>query len=281
MPVFDLLNVANIHNATINSPSLLTDENFLQIRTLADTHEYNLAYNASSPIRAIAGSTLAAQILQALNSTITSTTHAPKLNIQFGAYGAFQSFFGLANLTSASPDFFGIPDYASTMTLELFANNSTDNSNTTGYFPTADDLRVRFLFHNGTTNETSTPTAFPLFGGSAMDVSWTDFAAGMNKFAVGDQASWCSACGNTTGVCATDASSGGSDSGNSGNGAADSGSGSSGMSLAVAGVIGATVTLAVILGIEGLVMLLSGLRVVSKRHLAGQGQVAGGTGTKA
>lgn len=36
----------------------------------------------------------------------------------------------------------------------------------------------------------------------------------------------------------------------------------------VAGVIGAMVTLAVILGVEALVMLVTGLRLVSKKRLA-------------
>jgi hypothetical protein len=51
-----------IHNASIPSSSLLTDETVHQLQTLADLHEFSLAYNASEPIRAIAGSTLAAQI---------------------------------------------------------------------------------------------------------------------------------------------------------------------------------------------------------------------------
>lgn len=39
------------------------------------------------------------------------------------------------------------------------------------------------------------------------------------------------------------------------------------MSKAVAGVIGAMVTLAVILGVEALIMLIAGLRLVSKKRL--------------
>ena len=64
--VFDFVNVALIHNTTIPSSDLLTDEAIFQLRTLADDHEFNLAYNASESIRAIAGSTLAAQIVQQL-----------------------------------------------------------------------------------------------------------------------------------------------------------------------------------------------------------------------
>lgn len=63
--------------------------------------------SASDPIRAITGATIAAQVVEALNITVTGAGKAP-LNIQFGAYGGMQSFFGLANLTQANPDFYGV-----------------------------------------------------------------------------------------------------------------------------------------------------------------------------
>lgn len=83
----------------------------------------------------------------------------------------------------------------------------------------------------------------------------------MNKFAIGDQTSWCKACGNTDGTCATTSTST-SSSGSSSSSSSDNGG--SGMSLAVAGVIGAMVTLAVILGLEGLVLLFGGFRIAKK-----------------
>ena len=164
---------------------------------MTDNHAYNLAYNASEPIRAIAGATLAAQIVTALNLTITSNGTIASINLQLGAYAQFQSFFGLANLTSLGADWIGIPDYASTMTFELFTTAAP------APFPAVDDLQVRFLWHNGTTGNTSTPTAYPLFGQQNLTLTWNDFVKGMNRFAVGSQADWCQACGNSTGVCAT------------------------------------------------------------------------------
>jgi hypothetical protein len=132
---------------------------------------------------------------------------------------------------------------------------------------------VRFLWHNGTTGNNSVPVAYPLFGQDKATLSWTDFVSGMNKFAIGDQKDWCAACGNSTGVCSsmskTSATSSPSDGGN--------GRGNGGMSKAVAGVIGAMVTLAVILGVEALLVLVAGLRLVSKKRLgagAGEGAVA-------
>ena len=267
--VFDLINVAEIHNASIPSSQLITNDTLLQIRTLADTHEFNLAYNDSDPVRAITGATTAAQIVQALNGTITGKG-ANKINIQFGAYNGFQSFFGLAKLTQVNPDFYGIPDYASTMTFELVTNASANP------FPSSDDISVRFLFHNGTTSNESVPVAYPLFGQDQSVLSWNDFVTGMNKFAIGSQAQWCQACGNSTGVCAPSATSGtgANSSSSSSSPPSSSTSSSGGVSKAVAGVIGAMVTLAVILGLEALIMLVSGLRLVSKKRIGGQGMGA-------
>ncbi|MCJ1475022.1 hypothetical protein MMC13_003682 [Lambiella insularis] len=279
--IFDLLNVASTHNSTSTFNSiLLTPSTFLQLRTLADHHELSLAYNASSPIRAVAGSVLAAQVLQAFNTTLTAPHSAPKLNIQFGAYAAFTSFFGLAGLLPLSPSFSGLADYASTLTFELVTNASTDP------FPAASDVAVRFLWHNGTTSNASAPAAYPLFGQNATVLPWADFAAGMARFAIGDQAAWCIACGNTTGVCAASAAGGSSGSNSTGMGADGSGTSGAagaggGMSNAVAGVVGAMVTLAVILAVEGLIVLVGGLRLISKKRLAQQPAVGAGQGVKA
>ena len=270
--VFDLLNVAEIHNATIPSSDLITNSTLTQLRTLADAHEFSLAYNITDPIRAVAGATLAAQIVQALNTTITSAGKTSKLTLQLGAYASFQSLFGLTNLTSQNADFFGVPDYASTMTFELFTTTAPIP------FPAAQDLQVRFLFHNGTTSNSSTPIPYSLFGSPTPEMSWADFTTGMNKFAIGDQAQWCQACGNSTGVCAS--SSGASSSPSSSNQSTGGGSGG-GVSKPVAGVIGAMVTLAVILGVEAAIMLVAGLRLVSKKRLGSGVGAPNGNGAAA
>ena len=255
--VFDLINVAEIHNASIPSSDVLTPPTLSNLFALANTHEYSLSYNSTDSIRAIAGATLAAQIVQALNATITGHGKS-KINIQFGAYGSFQSFFGLAQLPQMNADFYGIPDYASTMTFELFTNTSAEP------FPTAEDLNIRFLFHNGTTSNTSEPIAYPLFGQQETTLPWNAFVDGMNKFAIGSQRQWCDACGNSTGACAFTTSSSGPATSSS---SPEDTNSSRGISNAVAGVIGAMVTLAVILGIEAIVVLAGGLRLVSKKRI--------------
>lgn len=253
--VYDLVHVSMIHNASIQSDNLLTNEAVHQLQTLADLHEFNLAYNSSEPIRAIAGSTLAAQIVQQLNATIVGKSKQP-IGIQFGAYASFLSFFGLADLPAASENFTGIVDYASSMTFELVTNATVSNTS----YPSTSDISVRFLFSNG--SAAANPlTAYPLFNQSETVLPWSTFVDSMNKFAIGDQADWCSACGNTTGVCASTATSTSSSPSST---ASATSSRSGGMSLAVAGVIGAMVTLAVILGVEALIMLLGGFRLAKK-----------------
>jgi hypothetical protein len=270
--IFDLLNVASIHNSSDDFPSaeLLTPDTFFQLRTLADQHELNLAYNQSEPIRAMTGAVIAGQVLQALNGTITGKGKN-KLNVQFGAYAGMFSFFGLAGLLQVNPDFYGVPDYASSLTWELVTNATVSSTS----FPSADEISVRFLFHNGTTSNISVPTVYPLFGQSETVLAWNDFVTGMNKFAVGGQEQWCNLCGNSTGVCAPSVL--GTNSSGPASGTTSSGGG---ISKAVAGVIGAMVTLAVILGAEILIMIAGGLRLVSKKRLT-SGSPAGSATAKA
>jgi len=279
LPVFDLINVATINNATINGSDLLTTDTFFQLRTLADQHEFNLAYNSSDSIRAIAGSTLGAQILQSLNNTIT-TKSATKMGIQFNAYGSFSSFFGLSGLAATNPNFTAVVDYASSMVFELVTNQTVSSSS----YPSPANISVRFLFSNGSAAYGAGLVEYPLFGQSQSPLPYNTFVSQMSNFSIGDQATWCSACGNSTGVCAASATSSSSSSSSSPSSSSSSTASSSGggMSLAVAGVIGAMVTLAVILGIEALILLLAGLRVVSKRTLAtAQSAPANGAGVTA
>lgn len=264
--VYDLIHVSEIHNKTIPSGNLLTTDTLFQLQTLADNHEFNLAYNASEPIRAIAGSTLAAQIVQQLNTTIIGKSKQ-QVGIQFGAYASFLSFFGLAQLPQASENFTGIVDYASSMTFELVTNATVSNTS----YPSADEISVRFLFSNGSASITPLQ-AYPLFGQNETELPWQTFVDQMNKFAIGTQSDWCSACGNTTGTCASTSTSSSSSASSTSSSTSSNSSSGGGMSLAVAGVIGAMVTLAVILGLEALVMLLGGLRLVNKKRL-GAGSV--------
>ncbi|EFQ28778.1 histidine acid phosphatase [Colletotrichum graminicola] len=252
--IFDLVNVAIIHNESIPAADLLTGAAVRTLTDYANIHEWNLAFNESDPIRAIAGKVLAGQVLRGLNATLSGS--AVKANIQFGAYGAFSSFFGLAQMHRVSEDFKAIVDYASSMVFELVTNDTSAS-------PAADDISVRFRFANGSAGA-SPLTAYPLFGRAETVLPWATFVDEMRQFAVEDTKSWCTACGNSTGTCAAALGLDGSADSNSWR----SGSGGGGISAPVAGVIGALVTLVVIMGIQGLFMLVGGLRMVKKPNVA-------------
>lgn len=253
--VFDLINVARIHNSSISSDDLLDEPTLEKLYNLASIHEWNLAYNNSEPVRAIAGSVLAGQIIEALEP-LAEGKKGPKVNIQFGAYAAFMSFFGLAGLDKVSSDFKGVVDYASSMAFELVTNATN---------PTADDVSVRFYFANGTAAQ-HTPKMFPLFGKDEATISWKDFKTGMSDFAIEDTKHWCKLCGNNDGNCASS-----SDDDDSTSSQSSSGGSGNGVSKPVAGVIGALVTLVVILGVQAAFILLGGLRLVKKSTLAAAG----------
>lgn len=243
--IWDLLNVAMIHNSTSTfAPSnSFSDGTMQELRGLASTMELNLAYNSSEPIRAIAGKTLAGEVLSALKETVNSGG-SPKLAIQFGSYATFLSYFGIAGLLDVNPSFHGIPSYASSMAWEL-VTNAKDG------MPTESDIKVRFLFHNGTSTPGATDlNAYPLFGQTAIEMPWAQFADNMNHIAISSEGDWCHACGNTTGICASTKDATSNPPGN--------------ITRAVAGVIGAMVTLSVIGIVVASIMLLFGLRLVRK-----------------
>lgn len=266
--VFDYVHVSQIHNTSIPNDDLLTNETVVQLQTLANIHELGLAFNASEPVRAIAGSVLAAQILDALNDTMESSlkkASAERFTVQFGAYASFMSFFGLSNLTTTNVDFQGIVDYASSMTFELVTNatvNGTDAPTTVN----PDDVSVRFLFSNGSASDSAPAQEYPLFGQSETTIPWSDFVTNMQKFSIGDTKSWCTACGNSTGVCASAASGSGSGSGSE----ASTSSSRSGLSPGAAAAVG-------VCSLLGLVLLLilgaalAGFRVVKKGKRAATG----------
>lgn len=256
--VFDLINVARIHNSSIPSEDLLNEETVDQLYNLASIHQWNLAYNSSDTVRAIAGSILGGQIVDSLELIVQEPdAKHPPMNIQFGAYGTFMAFFGLAQLPAADEDFYGITDYASSMAFELVTNATS---------PTEDDMSVRFLFSNGTAGEGGV-TEFPLFGQQETLLSWKDFKEGMMDFSIHDDEHWCEVCGVSNGRCASGSSGSGSDDGDA---SAESSKSDNGISKPVAGVIGALVTLVVILGVQAAVVLLGGFRLVKKSALTRQ-----------
>ncbi|KAK6527952.1 hypothetical protein TWF281_009212 [Arthrobotrys megalospora] len=252
--IYDVVNYALTHNHTVSSPELLTEDAVFQLRTLADKQQWNLAFNASEPVRAIAGATFAADALSHLESIVNSKGSKSKIGIQFNAYGTFLSFFGLAQLPAANSDFYGLPDYGSSIAFELFTNQPAEP------FPDAKDINVRFLFHNGSTANGGELTAYPLFGQKEIELSWERFAKEMRAFSVTTTEQWCRSCGNKSGVCATTS--------NDSHPVAHTTH--HGLSGPVAGVVGALVTLVVILVVQGLIVAIAGLAIVKKKDIKGK-----------
>lgn len=216
--IFDLLNVARIHNA---STSAVTDDTLYQLRTLADTAEFNFNYNPSEPARSIGGATLAGAVLNQLNKTVTSKGKL-KFSLLAGSYDTFLAFFGLAGLIKESEEFYGLPEYASTMAWEVFSEGETEE------FPEAGELKVRFLFRNGTEGALNT---WSLFGRGREVLGWGEFVEGMRERAVASVEEWCGICQSQVDFCGVYDVKGTE--------------GRKGLSNVVAGVIGAVVTLGV------------------------------------
>jgi hypothetical protein len=237
--IFDLINTGMIHNASMEDA--VTDDELFQLRTLADSHEFGMNFDVSQPDMAIGARTLSQALLSHLNDTVTSQGKT-KFSLLAGSYDTMMAFAGLLNLTAASTDFFGLPEYASTMAFELLTEDDvTDFPGEIG------DLKVRFLFRNG--SDGGAPlTPFPLFGGEQETLSWFEFVEHMQERAIATVAEWCGMCGSEQGFCAaemaTDA------------GASDQERRGGGMSNAVAGVIGAVVTLGVVGMIAGVAFIV-------------------------
>ncbi|KAL8882766.1 MAG: hypothetical protein Q9198_000293 [Flavoplaca austrocitrina] len=231
--VFDLLNVGSIHNESF--ASAVTTPQLSQLRYYADALEWGHNYNLTQPARSIGGMALAGGILRQLNQTV-STHGNLKFSLMAGSYDTFLAFFGLTNLTALNADFMGLPGYASSMAFELF----TDANTTTLPRDTA-DLRVRFLFRNGT-DESMPLIAFPLFDRNS--ISYDDFVDELGSRAINSVGEWCSTCQLSDGFCSQDAYV--SSSGDSSSSNFNYDDSSSGLTAVHAGVIGAMTTLGVL-----------------------------------
>ncbi|KAL4881811.1 histidine phosphatase superfamily [Aspergillus karnatakaensis] len=260
--IYDLINTALIHNTTLKDAVTPTDLH--QLRTLADRRELSLNINPDSPNWSIGGRTLAGAILNAMNTTISSRGSNAKLSFLSGSYNTMIQFFGLYGLLennnntvskTANVDFSGLPNYAATLVVELFTEK-----NTTVFPADHNDLKVRFLFRNGS-EPTDELKAYPLFGpgfstrsewNSAVDASnetyrapvpahtgvsmlYSDFESEMQQTALTSVDNWCDVCGRTAPFCREYGVSEGPVSTYR----------EEGMSNAVAGVIGAMVALAI------------------------------------
>lgn len=249
--IFDLLNVASIHNASLPDNANVTADQLYQLRTLADSAEFATNFDPNDAARSMGGKTFAGAVLKQLNQTVSSKGKL-KFSLFAGSYDTFLAFFGVSKLADVSPDFHGMPIYASTMSFELFTPNTVSE------FPSnTDDLRVRFLFRNG--SDAGAPlSAFPLFGASETSMKWTDFVSSMKNIAVTSAEQWCNSCQSELLFCEAYKAAGTS----------ASSKGHSSMSNAVAGVIGAMVTLGVVALVGAMAFILVRRRQASQKNSA-------------
>lgn len=216
--------------------------------------------NSEGTIAAIAGNTFAAKVLQQFNQIVASSGVSDKMTLLFGSYEPFLSFFALSNLSvgPSASKFNSLPVHGSVMVFELFSYTGEGNSfNASATFPTTDDLWVRFLFRNGT-SDTEELISYPLFGrgNSQVDMTWDDFVTGMGDFSLNEVSDWCTSCQSINLFCEaiwTDIDNGTSSSTN-GN------SHEKKLSPVIGGVIGATVTIGLFI-ICAIVLILFGFRL--------------------
>lgn len=190
--IFDLINVARIHNHS-SAATDVSDDDLFQLRTLADSAQFGYNYDPEDPDRSIGAQTLIAGILDQLSETVESKAEL-KFSLFAGSYDTMLSFFGITGLSEISDNFTGLPDYASTLAFELFTDGDDDK------FPdNTDDLRVRFLFKNGTSGDLS---SYPLFGLDEETYSWPDFKDQMEKRDISSPGEWCGVCKSDQPFCA-------------------------------------------------------------------------------
>lgn len=190
--IFDLINVARIHNKS--SPALdVSDEDLFQLRTLSDSSEFGYNYNVSQPSGSIHAKTLNAGLLSQLQKIVTTKAKL-KFSLFAGSYDTMLAFFGVNGLIQLSDNFRGLPDYASTLSFELFTEEDM-----TSFPDNTDSLRVRFFLKNGTTSEF---TSYPLFGSGEDSLSWSKFQSEMSDRSLSDVGTWCSACQSKLPFCA-------------------------------------------------------------------------------
>lgn len=261
--IFDYLNYGSIHN--ISFEDNLSFEDFTRAKILADNWSWAMHGNTSASgrtpgdqIRAIAGRTVANRIVQSLYANINTAGTFGKMTFLFGGFEPMVSFAALSGLASEqNPQFFGIPEYGSSMVFELFSSEEGEPES----YPSPANLKVRFYFQNGT-DDSSKLVAYPLFGNGPSGISMTlsDFVANMQEFMILSVGDWCETCSSYSIFCpAFNFVEGGN-----GNAPARGGA-RRGLNPVVAGIVGAIAALAVLGLLVAVAVLFGGLRLYRQK----------------
>ncbi|KAK6534877.1 hypothetical protein TWF281_006176 [Arthrobotrys megalospora] len=263
-----LYDYVNQNRAAGNTTLLaMSDEDFNQLHVYANHLQFNLYGNTTTSVnpnwvdadltedlRDVGGRLIAGKIARMFRNTLSSGGWQNKVNFVLGNYDIMLSFFAIANLTSRSSDFFGLPDLGSSMVFELYTDDET--LDTDGKIDPA-TIKVAFGFRNGTTVD-DTLTYFPLFDedpqSDPVSMLYDRFLEKMDQVSVKSVGQWCSVCAAELDFCQdpgpVNSPTGSSNS--DGQNDQQSGGQNHGMAPAVAGVIGAVIMLA-LLGIAAAV----------------------------
>ncbi len=254
--IWDYLNYEYIHNSTVAEN--LDSTEIPRVKVLAADWVFAMFANTSlsgnnegDHIGVIAGRTLAARVLQAFYTTINTQGDSDKMTLLFGSFEPMIAFAALADLVSPQNSaFYNLPEPGSSLVFELFALREND----IGTYPELDELYVRFLYQNGT-EEDSKVVEYPLFGRSPSQtmMSLRDFIAGIERIMIYNVEDWCETCSSYSIFCPAFT--------NSSDVLNDTPTHHRGMSAAIAGVIGAIVALVVFGLVLAAIMLLGGCRV--------------------
>ena len=256
--IWDYISYEVIHDnntaSAINSSSLDTT------RHLADSFMWNLYgdKSADNGIRVVAGRTLAAQVLDLLGINVDTNGGTYKLTPLFTSFEPMMSLASLLGLNDLYTEFYGMPNLGSSMIFEMYSNSTNSTS-----YPVVSDLRVRFMFRNGTSSPTNLAT-YPIFGNDrdSMDMSLGDFALAMENIAIGKLVDWCTICGSEVVFCLGAMNEA---TGSSSSSPTSIPSSSNQVAPVVAGVIGALVALVVAALALLATMLIGGVRFRRER----------------
>ncbi|KXJ96332.1 histidine phosphatase superfamily [Microdochium bolleyi] len=251
------------HNATVRA--LLSGSELALLRQLANVQQFDINGNLTSSqgqpgskVHAVAGRTLAAAIVSQLSSNIGSGGSSNKLSLSFGSYESFLGLFALLGLAGTQPDriFSSIPDAGAAMVFELFTPGKVDN----GPLSPDADLRVRFLYRNGTADGVPL-LEYPLFGRALSDpeMPFANFTSAVSNFAIKDLSEWCNVCSAVTLYCTGIKSIGDNAGGNSSSIFAGGYGGA--LSPTAAGLLGAGCSIGVLLLAGAAAAVFGGYRV--------------------
>ncbi|KAK3386976.1 histidine phosphatase superfamily [Podospora didyma] len=262
---YEVYDYAQYHYNHDNSTGI-DDNDLANLRLMAAAQQRfkngNLTSWAVSPgdnIRAVAGRTMVSKVVDLLQGNIRTNGSSNKLSVAFTGLEPFTSFFALSKLnynSNSKQTFMRLPHPGSMMVFELFSVGGSES-----LYPSTDQLRVRFLYRDGT-DSTQALNGYSLFDSGPHNyvMNYTGFVDSMDQVGLQTPTDWCNLCGQSLLCSSWNPGGPNSNSGSNPTLVTAGDNGRTAISPPIAGVIGAVVTLAVT-GLAVLAaMLIGGVR---------------------